>query len=211
MKTDTLERVESFWCTLLGTRPASLFRGISVSEHVGLGDYAGVVVVARGDGCHISAPRPLLGPVTLQIDRFSRDGRPAGDLLSAGWWRRAMGPSYDVLGPAVHHYLDHDRHLPAPEPVSQDRALLAGLRDAVDPGEWAEGGFGEDPETVFVAAADGRPVAAANLTDGGSRAWPRVIATAVRGDPLLLPRGANHDHNGSWRTVVVVAPLTSLL
>ena len=74
MKTGTLERVESFWCTLLGTRPASLFRGISVSEHVGLGDYAGVVVVARGDG------------------------RPVGDLLSGGWWRRAMGPSYDVLG-----------------------------------------------------------------------------------------------------------------
>jgi len=118
VKLETLARVESLWCT-------------------------------------------LLGPVSVWVDRFSRDGRPAGELLSAGWWRETVGPSYDVLGPSVHHYLDHDRHLPPPQPVSQDRALLAGLRGAVDPGEWTEGGFGEDPETVFVATADGRPVAAA--------------------------------------------------
>ena len=162
MKVETLEWVESFWCTLLGVRPDSLFRGVSVSEHVGLGDYPGIVVVARGDGCHVSAPRSLLGVVTARVQ-----GAPCDSQLRPEWWGTALGPTYDVLGPNVHHYLDDDGQLPRSQPVSRDPTLLSELRDAVGPGEWAEGGFAENPGTVFVAVEGRQPVAAANLTAFG--------------------------------------------
>ena len=183
MRPGTLAQVESFWSTVLGVPKEKLFRGVSVAEHVGLSDYPGVVVVARDTGAHVSAPRPLLGAVTLRVQ-----GAALEALVSPAWWRRSLGEEYDVLGPSVHHYLDQDGALPAPRPVSRDRTLLTELRAAVRDEEWAEAGFGEEPETVFVATADGRPVAAANLTAFG----PMLADVGVLTHPAHRGRGLGH-------------------
>jgi RimJ/RimL family protein N-acetyltransferase len=110
-----------------------------------------------------------------------------------------MGRGYDVLGPSVHHYLDHDRSLPADGQVSSDRALLADLRRAVPEEEWAEGGFAGEPETVFVALADGRPAAAANLTEFGP--WLADVGVLTHPD---------HRGQGLGRVVAAAATASSL-
>jgi len=46
MMPSTVRYVERYWSDLFGVAPGGLFCGVSVGEHKGLGNYAGVIVVA---------------------------------------------------------------------------------------------------------------------------------------------------------------------
>lgn len=163
MEPRTHERVSAAWERLLGLCEEQLFAECTVTLHGRLGDYPGVFVVERDGAVHVTAPSWLLDQTTEAVD-----GRSADELLSAAWWEGALGCTYEVRGPAVHHYLDHAVQLPPRHggAVARMAALddIAPLRETIADHVWEESGFDDDPDVVFVLETADGIVAASNLS-----------------------------------------------
>lgn len=167
MEECTHARVEAAWERLLGLPEEQLFAACTVTRHGRLGDYPGVFVVGRNDAVHVTAPDFLLDQVTAAVA-----ARCVDELLSGEWWERMLGCTYEVRGPAIHHYLDHPVHADAVASASAPAATLrmaapddlAALRAAVGEVEWEEAGFEDEPAVVFAVEVAGEVVAASNLS-----------------------------------------------
>jgi len=151
------QRVDEYWARVFGSRVADLWSpGCSVS----VSDMPGVYVLVRGQACRIAAPAAMaaaLADVTRDLG--------ADDALDPGRWPDLLPGVGSVLGPSVHAYLDSPAGLPDPDGVVEvDRGALAGLRDACQPTEWGEAGFGHTGR-LFALYEGGTVVAAGNLTD----------------------------------------------
>jgi RimJ/RimL family protein N-acetyltransferase len=181
--------VERAWAGLLGVGEQSLWRGVHVSGHAGLGDYPGIVVAARDSGCHVSLPSRFPAE-----EAESLAGQEVSRLIDASFWRTLPATSdRDVLGPSIHAYTDEDPGAPASVALV-DAGTLTTLRDAVPAEEWREGGFDDDAEVFFAVEADGRVAAAANLTSfaGGPTDVGVLVHPQARGTGLgaLVGRAA---------------------
>lgn len=120
-----------------------------------------------------------------------------------------LSGGYEVLGPSIHHFLDHAGSVPEVSAAPVERASLELLRHAVSPEEWREGGFAEEPSLLFaVTSQAGDLTAAANLTAFGSALADVGVLTHPghrgRGFGLLAAAGATRyslSHSGlaRWR------------
>jgi len=172
--------VENFWCALFGVDLDELWQDVTVRPHTKLEDYPGWYVAWRGEGVHISAPSSAAA-----IDAASLAGESPVDLRRPAFWHAfALQRSMDVVGPAVHHYLDRDPGVP--EDVEQvDPVRLTLLRDAVSTEDWEESGvpeaLDEGGEALAVWGAKGE-------TD---RPWV----------PALLGGAVLTEHSGAHRDI----------
>ncbi len=182
MRTDTTDRVETWWADLFGCPKSQLWQGIRVAPHVLLAGYEGTYVAARGDGAHISLPdgfRPT--------DAESLAAQGIADLLSPDLWRRLESTrTASVIGPSVHHYLDEDPG-PGPEVRTLDAFEVAPLATRSTVEEWQESGFdGHTGVSFAVLSPEGTLLAAANLTefDGVASDVGVLVARDARGRGL---------------------------
>jgi GNAT superfamily N-acetyltransferase len=189
MQADSWARVQGWWAGLFGCGKAQLWQGLSVTEHVGLTGYEGIFVAHRSTGCHVSLPSWVDARTreSLSQQGISRITDPA-------FWRDLPETAaLSVIGPSVHGYTDGASwSAPATSPagtvVEASGDQLEGLRSAMDPAEWDEGGFADGASRFFVLRVAGEVVAAANLTEflDGPADIGVVVHPAFRGRGLGL-------------------------
>jgi GNAT superfamily N-acetyltransferase len=180
MKDRTRREVDQWWRDVFDVRDALWSKVTVLHPHGLLGDYEGWYVAWRDGGVHVSAPSAAAADDVASLAREAPLSLQAVEF----WHAFAKQRGLIVVGPGVHHYLDHD---PGPahgvERV-EPRALLA-LRDLVDADDWDESGFDDalaEPGTVAFAAAGGGAV----LTElaGAPRNIGLLVAKDARGGGL---------------------------
>jgi GNAT superfamily N-acetyltransferase len=203
MRDATRREAEQWWRDVFDVHD-TLWSNVTVLHPHGLlGDYAGWYVAWRDSGVHVSAPSDAdandvaslanEAPVSLQAVAF--------------WHAFAQQRGLEVIGPAVHRYLDDD---PGPadgvQVVAPD-SLLA-LRDEVSDDDWWESGFDDalSEEGAVAFATDG---GAAVLTDlaGAPRHVGLLVARDARGRGLGVELGraaasyaVRHHGYARWRS-----------
>ncbi len=159
--------VDALWARIFAMEPAVLRApGVRVvADAPGLGGYQGLWLLRLGEGCTIGAPEHLADEVRDRVRP-----RTADDVFTPETARELAGEHAGlVFGPSIHAYLDSST-LVRPGPCDARRLgdeaerVLEPLRSAMDPDEWAEGGFDHDGE-LWAAFEEGRIVAAGNMTD----------------------------------------------
>ncbi len=166
MQADSWARVEGWWADLFGCSEAQLWQGLSVTEHAGLTGYEGIFVAHRSTGCHVSLP--------TWVDARTRESLSQQGISHitdpAFWMQLPKTAALSVIGPSVHSYTDRTSWT-APTSSAAGTAIevssdqLEGLRSAMGPAEWDEGGFTDGASRFFALRVAGQVVAAANLTE----------------------------------------------
>lgn len=189
MQADSWARVQRWWADLFGCEKAQLWQGLSVRQHVGLTGYEGIFVAQRSTGCHVSLPSWVEARTreSLSQQGISRITN------SAFWAQLPETAALAVIGPSVHGYTDATSWIPpttslADAVVDASSDQLEGLRIAMDPAEWAEGGFADGASRFFALRVVGEVVAAANLSQflDGPADIGVVVHPALRGRGLGL-------------------------
>ena len=194
MRPETVAFVEDWWAELFGCSHDDLWRGVHVARHAKLADYPGTFVARRGGGVHVSVASSLTG---AEFESLAAQG--LSTLTDEAFWRVWAGDrGLSVIGPSIHAYLDEDPGDDGSAP-QVDLSLLASLRASVSAREWDEAGFDGDLGHVFGCCADGRLVAASNLTDFADA--PRDIGLLVA--PHVRGRGLGHRVGGAAASYAV--------
>lgn len=177
-----------------------------------LAGYAGIYCIRRQGVVLVSAPGPLVGPVTSW-------GPSVETVMDVQWWKRHL-PGWVVLGPSVHSFLDQADLLAVAvgEAVMRHagRDDLEHLRDQVPEAEWAESGFaGDDVAQAWVVTDwQDQPLAASNLTwfddipvDVGVLAAPSARGRGLATAAAATAAGYAVEHHGvaRWRALTVNA------
>jgi GNAT superfamily N-acetyltransferase len=180
-------RIERHWSRVFGVDVADAGDRVVVAHAAPVLGYAGILVVVRQGSTLVSAP-PCL------VEEVAAWPWAEGAAVDPRWWA-ARRPGWAVLGPSVHSFLDEDRSLPR-SPRAR-RCAVDEVRQAmgarVADGEWDEAGFGDDVESAWVLDdADGRAVAAANLTsfDEAPADVGVVVGRDARGQGYAVLAGA---------------------
>jgi RimJ/RimL family protein N-acetyltransferase len=180
-------RVERHWSRVFGRDVADGEDRVVVSHAAPVRGYAGILVVVRQGSTLVSAPPAL-------VEEVAAWPWADGAAVDPRWWA-ARRPGWAVLGPSVHSFLDDDRALPR-GPRAR-RCTVDEVRQAmgarVTEEEWDEAGFGDEVETAWILDdADGRPVAAANLTpfDPGPADVGVLVGRDARGRGYAVLAGA---------------------
>ena len=104
MKDECWDRVGGWWADLFGRRKALLWQGFSVRAHAGLGDYEGILVAHRDDGCHVSLPHWVTDDLRESLGQQGMS--PCSDPTLCHELPEKAALS--MLGPSVHSYTDED-------------------------------------------------------------------------------------------------------
>ena len=179
MRDATRRVVENFWCDTFDLESDELWNDITIRPHSRLGSYPGWYVAWRGDGVHVSAP-----PTASAADAASLANESPADLRRIEFWNAfALQRSMQVIGPAIHHYLDEDPGVPS-DVEQVDPVRLTLLRDAVSVEEWDECGI---PDAL---SDGGEALAVWGATGEAARPWvPALLGGAV----LTETAGAHRD------------------
>lgn len=192
LKPESQQLVDAWWADLFGVPAADLWTGVRIVQHRRLAEYEGVVAARRGDGIEVSVPSDLDPAIVRAIRAAGMGERGRGPLGDVTWWKR-VAPSWTVVGPSRHHYLDSVAGLATFDDVERlgardSAAVVAELRAATSADEWEESGIGEGSPAVVVRRDDAGVVAlAARLM---FRDCPSDIGVLVRPDA----RGRGHAH-----------------
>ena len=176
VKPESEEIIDDWWASLFNVPRVDLWRGVTTSPHRALGDYPGWFVAWRNDGLHVSMPA---GSHTDVVEALTAES--LGRLQDPAHWQAfADHQGLRVIGPGIHHYLDHD---PGPSPAVVEIPVVETglLRSTVTDDEWQEAGLDDDDITVaFGAYVDGELVAVSTLADFAGE--PRHIGVLVSPD-----------------------------
>jgi GNAT superfamily N-acetyltransferase len=180
MRDQTRSEVEAFWCDVFGVTTDRLWQHVTVRHpHTRLGDYEGWYVAWRGAGVHVSAPSSADAADVASL----ADASPVELQDPAFWQAFANQRSLQVIGPAVHHYLDEDPGVP--QDVEQvDPVRLTLLKGRTTPEEWEDCGI---PEALDEG---GEALAVWGSSGDRDRPWvPALLGGAVLTDTA----GARRD------------------
>lgn len=166
MQADSWARVQGWWADLFGCGKAQLWQGLSVTKHAGLTGYEGIFVAHRSTGCHVSLPSWVDARTRESLSQQGMSRITDPDF----WMQLPETAALSVIGPSVHSYTDGASWI-APTKSATDAVIeaprdqLEGLRFAMDPADWGEGGFADGASRFFALRVAGEVVAAANLTE----------------------------------------------
>lgn len=159
MHDGTRSALEDYYAQLFGIDRREVWQAVTVRRHVNkLEDYEGYYVASRPGGTHVSVPGST-GQDVLE----SLGTEPATVLRSPTFWEAfAATRGLRVIGPSTHAYLDADPG-PVEGVVRLQEDELQSLKGMVDPADWSESGWDDQPSHAFGLYADGVLVAASNL------------------------------------------------
>jgi GNAT superfamily N-acetyltransferase len=181
VRAESRQQADAWWRILLGVDD-QLWSAVTVLHpHGRLGSYDGWYVAWRGAGVHVSAPSSASAAEVASLAE-----QPGPDLQEPAFWQAfARQRGLQLRGPSLHAYLDVDPG-PSDRVAATSLGELSRLEADVDPADWEESGFADDPPLVFVLSEHGRPVAAANLNllDGIPRDIGVLVAPHARGRGL---------------------------
>jgi hypothetical protein len=200
------DRVRQYWREAFGV-PDAEFTPPGIQVRPNSGRVAGrkaAWVFARGGSCLLSVPPELVAVARKGVQGLSADAVLTEKALHALFGNRVTS----VIGPSYQGYAEAQGFCPVPcEKVrmlsARDRPALARLRDACDPGEWADSGLSLEQVPLFGYVEDDDVIAVAGvivwasyaaipavLTHSGSRGQGCGTAVASAAMACILDRGS---------------------
>lgn len=203
MREETRRAVDQWWGDVFDVR-ATLWSAVTVLHpHGRLGDYPGWYVAWRATGVHVSAPSSADAEEVRSLRQT-----PLAALREVKFWDAfAKQRGLDVVGPAVHRYLDADPG-DADGVREVEPSSLHPLRDRVTDEGWWESGFDEalDEAGVVAFATDDAAAVLRDLADA-PRNVALLVASEARGRGLGTAVGraaaahaVRHHGYARWRS-----------